>query len=379
MSDWQYVVSRLNGNGTETVLEWDVPMDGTVLTSTLSGPDAFGGTIHPELAGLKARDGQPLIKPWNTAVYSLLDGRVRNGCIITDTKARGDQLVMDGVGFSGYLSGMPYLTDKTFAGSDPMDVVRHIWSYTQGFKRGNIGMRVDDTTSKRRLGKKIKKDGDGDGTAGEANGISPDLALVLSWQNTHDLGKVIDDLAAFTPFDYREDHYLESNSTFTHHLHLGTPTIGGRKTNLRFVVGENVILLPDTVDEGTDYADEVLVLGAGEGKKMVRKHLPRTTETRLRRPTVVSDRSLTTQAMVDQAAKIELARRLGLPEISEIRLIEHPNAPLGAVAPGDEILLQTGSEGWQGDLAMWCRVLEVTTRPEETGAISLSIARVEGV
>lgn len=379
MSDWQFAVSRLLGNGTEEMLSWDVPIDGAVLTSALSGPDAFSGSISPELATLKASDGQPLIKPWATAIYSILDGRIRNGCIVTDTRAKGTQLTLDGTGFAGYAIGIPHLADKTFAGSDPLDVVRYAWSYIQGHKRGNIGLTVDATKSGRKLGTQLTKDGDGDGTTGEANGISDVKALVLSWQNTHDLGKVVDDLAIWTPFDYREDHYLNPDSTISHHLHLGYPRIGRRLHDLRFVVGENVFVLPDVTDEGGDYADEVFLMGAGEGTKMLRAHLPRSTETRLRRPAIVSDRSLTTQAMVNQAARLELDARLGLPEVTEVKLLEHGNAPLGAVSPGDEILLQTGADGWQGDLAMWVRVLEVVTRPDETGSVTLSVARVEGI
>lgn len=378
MGDWQYMVSRLHGNGTEEVLDWQVPFGGTVLTSTLSGPDAFSGTISPEIASLKASDGQPLIKPWATAVYSILNGRIRNGCIVTDTKASKDKLLVDGVGFTGYAAGIPAMIDKEFAGSDPLDVVRWVWSYIQGFKRGNIGLRLDSTTTNRRTGtKKPKaKDGDGDGTTGEANGISDEEPLVISWQNTHDLGSLVDQLAVWTPFDYREDHYLESNSTVSHHLHFGYPKIGRRLSDLRFVVGENVIVLPDFTDEGGDYADEVMMLGAGEGKKMLRRTLPRSSETRLRRPVVVSDRSLNTQAKVDLAARLELDSRKGLPDVTEIKLLEHPHAPLGSVNPGDEIFLQTGPDGWQGNLAMWLRVLEVVTRPDDTGAVTLTVARV---
>lgn len=379
MGDWQFMASRLHGNGTEEVLDWDVPISGAVLTSTLSGPDAMSGSIQPEIASLKAADGQPLIRPWATAIYAIKDGRIRNGCIVTDLRAGKDKLTMDGTGFAGYVQGLPSMTDQTFAGTDPLDVVRWIWSYAQGHKRGNLGLALDSTKSPRRTGTKVKKDGDGDGTSGEANGISEEEQLVVSWQNTHDLGKLMDDLAVWTPFDYREDHYLESNSTVSHHLHLGYPRLGRRLDNLRFVVGENVIVLPDVIDEGGDYADEVFMLGAGEGKKMVRRVLPRTNETRLRRPVVVSDRSLDTQAKVDLAARVELNLRKGLPEVTEVRLLDHPHAPLGAVSPGDEILLQTGPDGWQGDLSMWLRVLEVVTRPDETGAITLSVARVEGV
>lgn len=368
MSDWQYVISRLSGAGTETVLDWDVPLGGVVLSSALSGPDSMSGVISPELATLKASDGRALITPWASALYAVKDDRVRLGCIVTDLRARDNALTIDGVGFSGYLQGMPYNgSDKDFGGQDPLSVVEWAWAEAQRHPRGNIGMRVENKATPIRLASKAQAEAD-----------SGRKSVQVSWQTTHDLGKLVDELAAFTPFDYREDHTFSGN-TIQHHLRIGYPKLGARLTNLRFVVGENVIVMPDSIDEGSDYASEVLVIGAGEGKKMQRYWVPRMNETRLRRPVVVSDKSLRSPGMLQHRAKQELSLRLGLPEIAEIKVIDHPNAPLGSVSPGDDIFLQTGPEGWQGDLGFWARVLEVTVRPDEPGSITLSLARVEGV
>lgn len=379
MGDWQYVAKRLLGDGTETALDWNLPLGDVALSSALSGPDSMSATITPEVASLKGIDGQPLVKPWATALYAVKDGRVRNGCIVTDMRARGSSLTLDGIGFSGYLQGMPYLNNDTFAGVDPFDVVRSIWNYVQSHARGNIGMVVDSATSPRKTGTVLRTDGDGDGVIAEEGGTREGEALVLSWQKTHDLQKVIDDLAVWTPFDYREDHTLNDDGSITHGLRLGYPKLGRRLTDLRFVEGENVLIQPDIIDEGSDYADEILLLGAGEGDKMKKTHMPRQGESRLRRPVVVSDRSLTSFPALWQAARLELDSRLGLPDISEIKLIDHPNAPLGAVTPGDEILLQTHPHGWFGSLSIWLRVLEVVVRPEDPTSIVLSVARVEGV
>jgi len=368
MSDWQYVISRLSGAGTETVLDWDVPLGGVVLSSALSGPDSMSGIISPELASLKASDGRALITPWSTALYAIKDDRVRLGCIVTDLRARDSSLTIDGIGFSGYLHGIPYTgAVKDFGGQDPLNVVEFAWSHAQGQRRGNIGMRVENKSSKPRLA-----------TAKAAEKDSALKTVVMSWETTHDLGKLVDELALWTPFDYREDHAFSGN-TIQHNLRIGYPRLGAKLTGLRFVVGENVIVMPDSIDEGGDYASEVIVLGAGEGNKMVRTSVPRTNEPRLRRPVIVSDKSLRTPQQVSTRARLELTLRLGLPEIADIKVIDHPNAPLGSVRPGDEIFLQTGPEGWQGDLGFWARVLEVTVRPDEPGSITLSLARVEGV
>jgi len=368
MSDWQYVISRLSGAGTETVLDWDVPLGGVVLSSALSGPDSMSGVISPELATLKASDGRALITPWSSALYAVKDDRVRLGCIITDLRARDSSLTIDGIGFSGYLQGVPYTgTVKDFGGQDPLSAVEYAWAHAQSQKNGNIGLQVENKSTKVKLATKKAAEKD-----------SSLKTVEMSWETTHDLGKLVDELAIWAPFDYREDHTFSGN-TIQHHLRIGYPKLGARKTNLRYVVVENVIVMPDSIDEGGDYASEVIVLGAGEGNKMVRASVPRTTETRLRRPVIVSDKSLRTPQQVSTRARLELDLRRGIPEIAEIKVIDHPNAPLGAVMPGDEIFLQTGPEGWQGDLGFWARVLEVTVRPDDPGSITLSIARVEGV
>lgn len=371
MGEWSYTVTRLHGDGTETVLDRDVPIGDVVLTSTLSGPDAFDGTISPEIASLKAEDGSPLIVPWSTAIYALMDQHIRLGVIVTSLRARNDSLDIEGVGFSGYLRDMPWLTaGKDYAGWDSLRAVRDIWATVQNYPRGNVGLQIVGDSA---TGQKF-------GTVKAAEKDSEVKPLVLSWETTHDLADVVDDLAMWSPFDYYEHHeFIGETDEIAHHLHVGSPTVGNKLTDLRFMVGENVTEVPDVLDDGAEYASEVLILGAGEGSKMLRSSISRQGETRLRRPVVVSDRGLRSQSSVNQRANVELVHRKGLPEVEQIVLSEHPNAPLWSVWPGDQILVQTGPWGWQGDLSYWAKVIEITTRPQEPTSRTLRLQRVEGM
>lgn len=366
--DWQYIITRLDGRGNETVLDWDVPIGDVVLTSTLSGPDTFDGTIAPEFANLKAADGSPLIVPWATAIYASVYGVCRLGVIVTSLRARESNLDIEGIGFAGYLQGMPYVDRyKDFGGQDPANVVRHMWEHAQGRDRGNLGLQVSGLDTNVRLATK------------KENEVDSSLRTVaLSWDTTHDMGDLMDDLAAWTPFDYRERHVFNGDGV-DHFLDFGCPRVGSRREDLRFVVGENIMLMPDSVDDGEDYASEVLVLGAGEGSKMKRIVESRPGETRLRRPVVVSDRSLRSVATCTTRAKKELYLRRGLPEIAQVQLVEHANAWISSVEVGDQILVQTGPEGWQGDQAYWARVTSLTIRPEEVGCMYLTLSRMDGV
>ena len=153
MGKWRYIASRLNGDGTETFLSYDVPISGAQVTDVLSGAGGITGTITPEVAVLKDESGNPLFLPWSTAIYAEADGQIRGGGILSGLEERGPDLVLDAVNFTGYANGMPYTGRDTFTNSDPLDLVRHMWGHLQLAAQGDIGMNLDGTTSRVRIGK----------------------------------------------------------------------------------------------------------------------------------------------------------------------------------------------------------------------------------
>jgi len=365
MADWRYIATRLNGNGTETVLHSDLPLGNVSITETLSGPQALKAVILPEIATLVAADGQPIFDAWSTAIYAEKDGQIRAGGILTDMTANGPSLDLDCLGFTGYAKDMPYTgTDYVTTGADALDVVRMIWAHLQAQKNGNLGLVLDTDKCNVKVG------------APSAKGAT-DAAFRINWYTTHDLFQIQQDLVKTAPFDYREVHSW-SGETIAHRLEFGVPTIGRRREDLRFMVGENISLPPDVTLPGDFYASEVLALGAGEGAKMVRGKDARSSETRLRRVAVLDDKTMNTKAKADTFAKNQLAMRDGRPEIDSIKVFDHPNAPLGSWTVGDEILVQHPL-GWQGDLALWLRVLAFTTTPDDETVATLSVIRADRI
>ena len=83
MGNWRYIASRLNGDGTETFLSYDVPLSGGQTTTALSGPGGINGTITPEIAALQDEYGRPILEPWSTAIYAEVDGQIRGGAILS--------------------------------------------------------------------------------------------------------------------------------------------------------------------------------------------------------------------------------------------------------------------------------------------------------
>lgn len=373
---WRYIATRLRGDGTEEILEWNVPLADPKITKTLSGPDGLSGTIRPEVVNLKAADGSPLIEPWSTALYAEVDGHIRCGGIVSDTKARGDTFSVDALGFAGYPAGMPYLGSKDYKNTDPTAVVKDVWDYLQAQKGGNLGLVVNLPATPIRTGTRLDTDEQSrNPDNGQYVAETTPAAISLRFDKTHDLGQVIADAVKATPFDYIEQHTWASDRVIRHELIGGYPRLGRRRTDLRFVVGENVFELPDATAEGDAYASEVLVLGAGEGSKMVRTHLSRPT-TRLRRAAVVTDRSLTSVAAANLRANAELASRTGELAISELTLLDHPHAPIGSYSLGDELFVHTGPAGWQGDMGVWVRLVELTYSPENLSVAVLKVMPV---
>lgn len=353
----------MNGDGTETFLSKDVRLTGPSIEEVLSGAGTLKGTINPEDMSLRTEDGEPIFVPWSTVIYAEKDGVIRGGAILEEGDENGPAFSCDGIGFTGYLLGQPYQGEYTRRDIDPLDVVRHLWQHKQSQPGGNIGLQVDTTTSPVRIGNDVEP-------GKENEGPKP---YVLAWWKDYDMGQIVDGLAAATPFDYRVVHEWDGE-IIRHRLQLGYPTIGSRRRDLSFDVGINIFTQPPISYDGGAYASQVVVLGAGEGRAMVRGEAVRQTG-RLHRTVVVDEKDLTRKAEADKAAARELAVRLGEPDIDTFTVVDHPNALLGSFSPGDEIMVRT-RPGWGNARNLWVRILSVSISPE-TDTATLAVRRVE--
>lgn len=358
---WHYFATRLHGDGTETLLATDLELRGVRITRALSGHGAIEGQVDVVVPRL-VNDGRPVFEEWSTALYAERDGRQIIGAGILGeggVSREGPRLSLHALGWTSYLDGLHFGGDRTWTEVDPADLVRYAWQYVQGKDGGNIGLTVDQTTTPVRFGTPpTDEDEDGD---------------PVKWNlwSTHDLGAEVDRLIQTTPMAYRTTHAYRADGTIRHHLELGYPTLGRRRPDLRFVVGENVYLDPAVT--GAPWASEVIVLGAGEGRQMKRAVATRPRGGRLRRSTVVVDKTLASKAACEREAAAELAWRSGGDDAHTIEVRDHPNAPLGSWSPGDEVLVQGDGESWAGGLRQWFRILADEINPE-TDTATLTVA-----
>ena len=372
MSGWHYEAERLDGAGGATLLASDLPLDDVSLTQTLSGADSMTASITPEVARLLGPDGEPLLAgDWSTAIYAISDdGEVMSGTVLETPSFNGPSYSLEGTGFCGYPYGQPCVTSQFWVGIDAIDAAREVWEHLQSQPGGNLGVNVDSTTmSGKKIGTKL--------TQGQFDTINGPLTFEsgpfrLAWYQTNDLGDQIDQLSKNTPFDWVERHQFEGDE-IKHYLDFGSPKIGRRLENLRFVVGENVALPQDT-DHGGDFATEILVLGAGEGAAMIRGSYsgPRRG---VRRVKVVQDQTLRTATAANARAKLEWQRAQNIRDITSITLFDHPHAPVGSVAVGDELYLE-GRVDWI-EIGMWVRVTSRTIRPADLSSVTLTVSRTD--
>lgn len=360
---WRYMAQRALTN---EWLHWDVPLNEASITYQLSGPNQLTATIAPEDSSLLASDGRPLFDEWSTIIYAEESGIIRYGGILVPSEFGPDgSWQVEFSGFSGYANGNTYSGDQSWDSVDPLVVVRHIWSHLQSKPDGNLGLVLDDTTSPIRIGKVVKKKNSKDKTE-EVN-----EPYVLGYWEEKDCGDEIDSLAGQTPFDYFEEHAWDGDEV-AHRLRLGYPRLGRRRTDLRFVQGENLQLSPSVTRSGDEFCNVVRAVGKGEGRKAKRQEYA-VRDGRLRRERVVVDSSISDDDRLKTLARREYMVNNPLPGVSEITVFDHPNAKLGSFVPGDDILIQADLP-WLKDFQLWCRITALTITPG-SDAMQLSLAR----
>jgi hypothetical protein len=370
---WRYFAQRMTGDGaTAEILHPELPLSDVNIEDVLTGHNALSGTISPEFGSLIAEDGRPLLEEQGTAIWAEESGNIHGGGILTHSGFDGPDWSIECVGLTGYLQDLPYASSTFFVEEDPLNIFRHIWTHVQSQEGGNVGLDVDPLLSGLLVGVELEQV-EFDTQAGPVSFESGPYKL--AYYQDHDLDENAGNLAADTPFDWHEEHYW-SGDVLRHRLRLGYPTIGFRRTDLRFVVGENVFTKPSLDRDGAEYADEVWVLGAGEGAAMLRG-VARANINRLRRVAVVTDPSLRSQSAVNAAARRELAWRNKIDVISEVVVRDHPHADVGSLSVGDEIRVQ-GDLGWI-EHDSWYRVISRKITPASPDRMALTLIRSDRI
>lgn len=371
---WRYIAMELTGEGgMGPLVQLDIPLSDVTITKNLSGYDTINGTIKPKHRRLVAPDGEPVFKEWSHAIFAENDGEIRAGGILKTSTFDNEAWNIETVGYAGYADEMPWVTDN--AGNylgvevDPFDVLRVIWNHIQSQPGGNIGLEIPNTKAGYKIGVKLEQveyDTQSGPLAFESGPVQ------INWYSDSNLAERINSLATATPFDWREQHWWDGD-TIRHALELGYPRLGVRQEGLRLVVGENVFPVPSITRDGSDYATEVLVLGAGEGRAMIRGGSNRQRGRGLRRVAVVQDSSVRTVRAANTLAQDEMAWRQQIDEISSFVIRNTSTSPNGSYEVGDEVYLAS-RVGWR-NVGAWVRITSMTIAPNASDVTEVNVIR----
>lgn len=362
MAVWRYIAQRVL---TGEFLDWGLPLDRDELTWELSGPGALRGTVSPDTGVLRAADGRLLLEKWGTLIHAEADGLIRWSGIVVRSEFSGSAWSVECAGLSTYPHGMPYTAEYSGIRVDPAAVVKNIWAHLQSQPDGDLGVRVVGSTPVR-IGTDPKD-------VSFTTGSGDDVAFVagpyeLFWWESPDCGAEIDSLAAEGPFDWVEAHSWDGD-TVDHRIEIAYPRAGRRRTDLAFVEGDNVISSIVVTDDGDDFANGVLGIGAGEGKGAVRR-LTAVRDGRLRRVKVRAAKDVRSGVRLDSMIADDLRRMRDVLTVGSVTVRDHPNAPIGSWALGDDIEVRAVVP-WLGQVDVWCRIVGWSLLSEDTAELVL--------
>lgn len=377
--NWRYLFYEVNGDGTENFIRGDVPVVGGQPTRKLSSPHQISGSIKAGTAGeLHAPDGSTVLRRWKTSVYVADDNdKIWVGGLLADYTVDGDMLNFDVAGFTAYPKDLPYDGEYNAVQEDPLDLTRQLWVHVQSQPGGNLGLVLDSTVSPVRIGVAARDVNFSQTDGTDVSFTAYDGAVALNWWSTADIAGQIDTWAKSTPFDYLEDHTFLGD-VIQHNLRLGYPTIGARRPDPRFVLGENVKVLPGEDYTGDDVVTEVWVFGAGEGRARVRGVASVSPRDSLRRVRIIDDKSLTNFADAQQRASDILSSfQPEVPGAGVTQLVvdNHSNAEFGSFDVGDEVIY-SGEHRW-GDVVIWVKIISMTLLP--SGKLQLGVVRADTI
>jgi hypothetical protein len=350
---------------TRQFLHMDLPIVNPQITWRLSGPFELTGTISPPYNDIL----DIMMDEWSTFIHVEYQGVIMGTGILMPWSADEHTLNIEAIGITTYPHGIPYMDHFHKFFPDVMEVVREIWRHLQSFPNGNMGVLLPSGFMGVPLFGKVHYDDNG---------------VLLGWEewNLHwtdftDCGSFIDNLAVSTPFDYAEVHAWNSAHTdILHGINFGYPRMGGKRNNLKFEQGANIVDSISITEPEDNYVSDVIIKGSGEGPDQIYVWVGATLWDRLRRVVVITDEQVADMQMAYGIANQELVRRLygrGLEKV----VIEafHLYAPLGSYDVGDDILIDAMIP-FVGEFLLWHRITAIEY-VRDTGLVTLQVARSE--
>lgn len=385
-------------------------------TRTLSGPSTITATLDGSVARRIMPDGRPLIEDWGTHIYAISENTnriVNNGIVRPGTAYENDTRITC-AGYSSYPTGLIYLNAKLWGpvmqvGAQPavyeedgVTLVHPAVEAVSGLPRPDSIMLYEElwdyvqsrtaAVTYSDLGVEVYRPPE---SPGRPIGTYEEPYRLQYWDSP-DIGAEMERLAQYTPFDFEEvplwvdpgplpagapfpyqkrgrkdpepmwpAGYGSTQHDVHHAIRVGYPRLGRQRTDLRFAIGENIVLPPPVTSSET--ANMVLGIGNGDPGPSMAQAMSSIEDGRLKRIAVVTDKTLS-QANISTLTSQVLWRMQQRPQITTVAVADHRNARLTSINLGDDILVQ-GQHPQYGKVNDWVRVLGITEGSSESAAV----------
>lgn len=354
MPDYRYIAAHaLTGD----ILHWNLPLTGVECGPDLNGPGSLNTTLE---LGLE-RPVAELLDPGNTLLYVERNDHLVWGGLVWRAEPQDATHPIEAAGFGSYphrrydlhgnLDGRgPYID------ADCCQVIRDVWAYLQDQPDGDLQIVVDDTTSEATVG-------------------TSKATYALAKTEARDLGGVIDEMADIDDgLEWTESVTWNGNRA-ERRIVLGAPRLGRRREDIAFTSGVNIANTPQAVQDADAYAQTVVALGAGEGsKRLTAIDTVRDGRLRLEHFLETSEKNTT---KLRQRARKERRARQALIDVTELDVIDHPAAPFGSYAIGDDVLIRFHEQhiDYEGRHRITGWTLRLRPPGEEPERITLTLER----
>lgn len=243
-----------------------------------------------------------------------------------------------------------------------------------GWDAGSGGSSGGSSGSSGSIGGAFSGPPNRDNTGVVGKGSNHNHLIFMPWEAANVLEE-LRSLCEATPYDIEEfEEWDGDTNNIKKTLKLHHPRMGKPRHDLRFVEGENILQSFSTSTSAEDYANAVMVIGAGEGPDtvVVYKYLEITNTAR--RVHVIDDQSIYNVKIANSIANLELAQRSQAIHIGSILVdIDHPNAPLDELKVGDDIKVDA-TIPFLGRQVVWHRITGISYAPGGSSA-ELSLSR----
>lgn len=193
----------------------------------------------------------------------------------------------------------------------------------------------------------------------ELEGEAREEYSLYFWQN-HDLNKVMEDLTALGPFEYREKAAWTADDQLDLMLEVGAPHVGVRRSELHLELGLNVQEQP--VMEHGDQFTGVAMFGAGQGSAVLSEQRDWNPKHVVRNIHVETDKDAHTRSLTRAAANKTMKQLQTDAGLSFSSLVVHHSAdlaPEGSFDVGDQLPI-SGTLADGSTVTEWVRVLEAS-------------------